>query len=79
MANGAGSPNGALRAAREEPGEEGRELAKPRDGAQAGPDKPAENAITRLFAEARLPGTPRSKVEDFLPDIEAITERRHSP
>lgn len=51
----------------------------PTGSSQPAPTGPSENALTRVFAEARLPATPRSKVEDFLPDIEAITERRHSP
>ncbi|MBL8675328.1 MAG: HlyD family type I secretion periplasmic adaptor subunit, partial [Rhodospirillales bacterium] len=37
-----------------------------------------ESAFVRLFAEGRLPGV-RGRVEDFLPDTEAIAERRHSP
>ena len=79
MVIGAGSPNGGLRPARAQPRDGGRDLADPRAGAPAAPAKPPENALTRIFAEARLPSTPRSKIEDFLPDIEAITERRHSP
>lgn len=82
MADGA-RQQGALRATRDELGGGGREVAKAGGTAPAirgaAPAKSAENALTRLFAEARLPGTPRSRVEDFLPDIEAITERRHSP
>lgn len=83
MADGARQPEGALRATREEPHGSGREVARSDAAASAAraatPSKPPEGALARLFAEARLPGTPRSKVEDFLPDIEAITERRHSP
>jgi HlyD family type I secretion membrane fusion protein len=79
MVDGAGSAGGALRATREESDDAGRAVANAPAGARAAPAKPAGNALARLFAEARLPGTPRSKVEDFLPDIEAITERRHSP
>ena len=80
MADGA-RQQGALRATREETGGERRELTSGGTTAMrvSAPAKPAENALVRGLAEARLPGTPRSKIEDFLPDIEAITERRHSP
>lgn len=76
MADSARS-TGALRATRDE--SQGRALATSGPPPQAAPAKPAESGLTKVFAEARLPGTPRSKVEDFLPDIEAITERKHSP
>ncbi len=76
MAEGASMPTGALRTTRDEPPAGGPELPKP---PTAAPARPPENALTRVLAEARLPGTPRARVEDFLPDIEAITERRHSP
>jgi HlyD family type I secretion membrane fusion protein len=80
MVDGASLPKGALRPTRDESGGGGREVAQAAPmAASATPARPAENALTRVFAEARLPGTPRSRVEDFLPDIEAITERRHSP
>ena len=76
MAEGARLPTGALQQTPADGPGTGQSSNLP---ATAAPAKPAENALTRVFAEARLPGTPRSKVEDFLPDIEAITERRHSP
>lgn len=37
-----------------------------------------DGALVRAIAEARLPGV-RGRYEDFLPDSEAITQRRHSP
>ncbi|MBV9835625.1 MAG: HlyD family type I secretion periplasmic adaptor subunit [Alphaproteobacteria bacterium] len=76
MAEGASMQSGALRATRDEQPGDGRE--QPKLPATA-PARPPENAVARVLAEARLPGTPRARVEDFLPDIEAITERRHSP
>lgn len=79
MVESARLPSGTAQTPGAEPGNDGRALAMAPGVANAQPAKPAENALTRVFAEAKLPGTPRSKVEDFLPDIEAITERRHSP
>jgi len=38
----------------------------------------ADGALVRAIAEARLPGA-RGRYEDFLPDTEAIAQRRHSP
>ncbi|MBX3499521.1 MAG: HlyD family type I secretion periplasmic adaptor subunit [Alphaproteobacteria bacterium] len=79
MVEGARLANGARRPTRDEPDGGARQASQAPSAASAAPAKPAENALARVFAEARLPGTPRSRVEDFLPDIEAITERRHSP
>lgn len=70
MAEGARLPSSSVPARGSEP---------PSGAPTAAPAGPQENALTRVLAEARLPGTPRARVEDFLPDIEAITERRHSP
>ncbi|HEX2886136.1 HlyD family efflux transporter periplasmic adaptor subunit [Vineibacter terrae] len=39
---------------------------------------PTEAALTRTLAEGRLPGA-GARFADFLPDAEAIAERRHSP
>lgn len=75
MADSARPASGALRAPRSEPNLGGPETPK----LPTAPTRPPENAVTRMLAEARLPGTPRAKIEDFLPDVEAITERRHSP
>ncbi|HKU94596.1 MAG TPA: hypothetical protein VJR58_04940 [Vineibacter sp.] len=60
------------------PGRHDRTTAVVRHASPPGPTTATEGALVRAVAEARLPGA-RGRFEDFLPDTEAITQRRHSP